>query len=50
MAKLLLKSIGRIPVKIGVSRVKFDGKVSANLNIHLFFFDITFEANTRIIE
>lgn len=50
MAKLLLKSIGRIPLKIGVSRVKFDGKLSASLNVHLFFFDVTFEANTKIIE
>lgn len=50
MAKLLLKSLGRVPIKIGVTRVKFDGKVSARLNIHLFFFDVTFEANSKIIE
>ena len=40
----------KIPITIGVEKTSFDGRIKAALNIHLFFFDIRFEFNQKIVE
>jgi len=43
-------SLKKIPIKISVAQSKFDGRVVACLTLHIFFFDISFEINKKIVE
>ena len=40
----------KIPIKISVAQSKFDGRVAACLTLHVFFFDISFEINKKMVE
>lgn len=43
-------ALKKIPIKISVAQSKLDGRIAACLTLHLFFFDISFEVNRKVVE
>jgi hypothetical protein len=42
--------VKKIPIKISVAQSKFDGRFVVSLTLHIFFFDISFEINKKVVE
>lgn len=42
--------IKKLPIIIEVEKTKFDGKISAELKVHLFIIDLTFKFNKKIVD